>query len=80
MKKEQIEDIYQGTEIIYEEPDVEHRDGISTLQSQLSQSRVFTKQNTLRPGQLEDQSLSPCTTSPAACSRSQSRQTVTRPG
>ena len=31
MKKEQIEDIYQGTEIIYEEPDVEHREGISTI-------------------------------------------------
>ena len=30
MKKEQIEVIYQGNEIIYEE-DVEHKDGISTI-------------------------------------------------
>jgi hypothetical protein len=43
MKKEQIEVIYQGNEIIYEEPDVEHRDGISTIQSQHSQSRNYNR-------------------------------------
>jgi hypothetical protein len=31
MKKIQIEDIYQGNEIIYEEPDTEQREGISTI-------------------------------------------------
>lgn len=43
MKKEQIEVIYQGNEIIYEEPDGEHRDGISTIQSQRSYSRNYNK-------------------------------------
>lgn len=35
--------IYQGNEIIYEEPDGEHRDGISTIQSQRSYSRNYNK-------------------------------------